>query len=578
MPNPIIQNYLNDEAVPMEKRKKLFDALEGGAESGNFLNENEIASEITKRFGDKYNPKSRIVNGQELSVKEWDAQQNQEKQMGFGARIKNAFIKTGQAIKEGAGQAQEGGELIRASETDRGIAETYMKKTQKEFDEGKIDKMTYERKMAKANDIMAKASGQANLGFSKQVAGATRAVFSPYEGALMGGFEPEMNKVMNFASEKIGDSQAASDFVSKLDQLAKEHPAMANYLTAGFEVAGVRGGNKILKKAGEGAMKGAKMAAPIAKQGLSKGADLMEASIPKIAAGVDRGINLIDDTTAMAGKAMKGKRLGKNLAKAEELLTPELTSKNLRIASSQGLATEGKKSLFGGAKDVIALDKRMKNVARTLSNKFPDLNKASSFDLPSRIDGEISKIAKPLRDSFQKIEVPDKVKSSLKESWENLKKEQMDGLNFELGVDKVQKKFETIFNKVISVGEGSQPQNINDLWDAVKAFDKQVGTKVQDALEKTSDARSLAQQEAWLESRRLLREAMDSVVESAGDVNTKRAFREMADLYEAQSRILENIKPTNKSGSSIAKDLAKGYGKQTVAALAGGTAAGVVLR
>lgn len=48
MPNPIIQNYLNDEAISVAGRDKIIEALDAGQ------SEADISSLIAKKHGSKY--------------------------------------------------------------------------------------------------------------------------------------------------------------------------------------------------------------------------------------------------------------------------------------------------------------------------------------------------------------------------------------------------------------------------------------------------------------------------------------------------------------------------------------------
>lgn len=50
MPNPIIQNYLNDEGIDRAKRIGVIEAMKAGQSDG------ELSSIITKKYGDKYGP------------------------------------------------------------------------------------------------------------------------------------------------------------------------------------------------------------------------------------------------------------------------------------------------------------------------------------------------------------------------------------------------------------------------------------------------------------------------------------------------------------------------------------------
>lgn len=507
------------------------------------------------------------------------AQNEEEEGPGFFGRIKDTVVKTGEAIWEGAGDAQEGGEMIRASENDKGIAEVYAKKTQKEFDEGKIDKATYERKMNKSREIAQKGAELAGEGFSKQVAGGARVFGSPAEGLITGGLGPETDKVMNWAAEKIGDNEKASQFVAGLGKLAEEHPTMANYLTALAEVAGVKGGSKVLKNVGEGAIDATKKAVPVITDTVRRAGDTPM---------VTNAIQKLQDIGTTAGQKFE-KTFGpdmvpeefvdpKNMKRAMELMTPELNVKNFREAANQGLAVRESNNFWrASSPDKIELSNRLAAAGKTLMEKFPTLSKLKDVELPVKIKEEIGKIANEIRPHFKEINVSKEIKTKISDTWEKVKRAQEKNPDFSFaGVNSMQKNFETeILPKLTQKFQDAKGKfrnvNLEDVWDLVKGYDKSVPDRVKNAVETASDSRLLVQKDAWLQNREILRDTIDSLAETMKDLNAKKAFKQMSDLYEAQEVILKNLKPQKgKDGAfkAAAKEVIK------ASALPGATIAG----
>ena len=183
---------------------------------------------------------------------------------------------------------------------------------------------------------------------------------------------------------------------------------------------------------------------------------------------------------------------------------------------------------------------------------------------------------KKVQESFQKIPVPKNVKSRIDDSWQKLKKKQADDENFSLGVEQMQKKFENNYlaqiTKRYKDANGKFRQaNADDIWDIAKAYDNSISSKVKNITE-ASDARFVIQNEAWIQNRNILRGAMDDLAEASDNPIIKSAFREMSDLYEAQSQILKNVRPSNKSGTSVFMDLIKKHGVTGLGFVGGGAA------
>lgn len=555
--NPI-QESLTDQRSVAEKEgwmSKISDYVQ--------KNGQPVTPEPSKSF-DVYkteSPGSGSVAMIEASKRKEEEKANGE--MGLFDRAKNAVVKTGEAISEGLNTVGGGAQNIKGSRENMEYYSTLKKQADQDLaNDG--DQEKYQKKMAVLRNAVKDEKARENLGLSEIFKGGTRVIGSPAEGVVTGAFEPEMEKVMNFAAEKIGDSEKATDFVKRLDSLAKDHPAMANYLTGLAEVAGLKGGGKVVAKVGEEAIDATKKVVPIVTDAVKKAADS-----PLITNAVQK----TQDMVATAGQKfdeMMGPEIvpetfmdPKVLGRAEELVTPELNLKNFREAAGQGLAVrESKKAWRGMAPDKIDLNQRLLNAKQTLAEKFPNLLKMDDVELPKQIDNEIGIIAKAIKPAFEQIKISTDIKGKIKETWEKIKRGQSKNPDFSFaGVNTMQKNFENeIMPKLMEKFKDAKGKfreaNLNDIWELVKGYDKSVPDRVKNATDVTSDSRLLVQKEAWLQNRELLRDTIDSLAETMKDLNAKKSFKQMSDLYQAKEVILKNLKP-NKGGEGRIKRAAK---------------------
>lgn len=104
MSNQIIQNYLNDTSISIEKRKKVIDAIK----SGN-ADETKIASAISQKFGDKYVPRQNMNDSESAIEKGVEEKSSLRKTLDpIGAGIMGAVGGTYQAAGNIANAALKG--------------------------------------------------------------------------------------------------------------------------------------------------------------------------------------------------------------------------------------------------------------------------------------------------------------------------------------------------------------------------------------------------------------------------------------------------------------------------------------
>lgn len=543
MPSKIIQNYLNDTSIDIDKRNSVYDQM------GKGFDEKHMEYLLTERYGNKYGEVEKTTSSPRIPI----PPQKTQGGPGLVGRLKNTFKKTGEAFVNAQAKSIDAFGEFKSARGESGVLQKRLKDLKKAFNEGQIDEAEYEEKKSKAMARKTEVAGKLGAGAAGVARSGAEALFSPATGAVTGAFEPELNKL----GEKIADGFSSLDeekqakvrqAFTSIGEFAGNNPGLRDLAALALEVTGAGTAKRAANKVGKSTVK-------------------------KIASD---GIELVKDGVGQLKNLKVEKQFGKNLASAQEAVRPLPTIKNLREAAETGRAKLGEKNLFSGSKDFIELSPRMEQAAKTLANSFPDLKKASTILLPSRIKDKISSIAKPLQESFQKIPVPKNVKSRIDDSWQKLKKKQADDENFSLGVEQMQKKFENNYlaqiTKRYKDANGKFRQaNADDIWDIAKAYDNSISSKVKNITE-ASDARFVIQNEAWIQNRNILRGAMDDLAEASDNPIIKSAFREMSDLYEAQSQILKNVRPSNKSGTSVFMDLIKKHGVTGLGFVGGGAA------
>lgn len=598
MANIIIQNYLNDASIPKEKKQNLINDINSGKD------ETKIASDLTSIYGNRFmDKKRRDTNGQEMSimeflekqkatpgshylapigpVKQQQIPQNQvtpsepQTDTSLGGRIKSALSSIGSQAVKGLDTIAGGVENIKAPVRAQKQADYMIEQAKKQLAKDG-DQEKFNKKMAVINKMTQGAQKRADVGTSEVFKGGISTAISPITGAIEGGLKPELDKLSQFVAggvEGMDDKNKArlQKAIDTIHSFTTKHPALTNYASGLFDVATVGAGSKVAKTAAKGAVKGAKVASDI---GLGVTGDVLGASSKMLGKAAK---NAPEMAQAAKGKLGAIKLPGRKTAEAAatDLLSPEITRKNLRLAAEKGLAVEGKNGLFSGAKDMIKLSPRMEQAKTTLLQHFPDLQKMSSFTIPVKIQQKIGEIASPLRETFRQIKVPLKTKEMLEKSWASVKSKQLQSFNASKWLKEIHNTFEKDYiNKVTkSVKDASgkfRQKNAEDIWNMATDYDKRY-RKLIEAVEKgNSDPKILAQFEAYMDTRSIFRKTMDELSRNMEDVNAKQAFKEMSDLYEAQSAILKNIKPTNKSGESVVGKTTKNILKNVVVPAVGG--------
>jgi hypothetical protein len=516
--DPIIKNYLKDTSIPLEKRTFVLGELKKGAA------QNKLSEAISNKYGDKYGSLG-------FPLDSVTSQAPVAERKGWLGRAASA---TKEAFTGGVGRTQEGFIEIKGARDREEMAARVEAMQRKKLAAGEIDQAKFDELKAATSALEERSDKEENRGLAKVVRGGTEIATAPIAGAAESTIAPLAEKAIGSLGEE--GQQKFAGAVEKVGQLGERFPIARDL---GMAVANVAVGGKGTQVAGKAALKGAKAAVPV-----------VEAAGELATAGAE-GI----------GKAFAKRSAKKGVAVAEEILRPLPTQKNLQAAAAKGRATLGKKGLIYNKGDKIELSPKMKTVAQTLQEAIPNIKKVKPESLPVVIDDKIGQIARPLRESFKEMPISQESKKTITSSWDKLKRKQALDPDFELGVEKMQKNFEDGYLSKITnrfkdpSGKFRQP-TANDIWEIAKAYDNSISPKVKGAIDEVAEARILAQQEAWLQNRRILRKLMEDLAKSSKEASVKDAFMTMSRLYEAKSQILKNIKPTKKGLSVFVKGAA----------------------
>lgn len=247
----------------------------------------------------------------------------------------------------------------------------------------------------------------------------------------------------------------------------------------------------------------------------------------------------------------------KNIANISEKIAPDLTKKEAQKALAEKRFVQGKDSvLFGKTPDKAIPKKSVQNAAKYIEEKIPGAKKMNESELYSAIGGEIKKKAETLKPEMKKMLLTNQQKEAAKVKWSELKTKQTstpEFANSKLGGKQAQKQFEGFLDEMTSAGKDGKWKNLDDVWDVAKRYDDTIPENVKQA-GVNSDSFLQLRKEMWLENRAILRDAINDASQGLGEVS-KKAFKEMSELYEAQHNIMSKVKPNTKvKGGIFTKD------------------------
>lgn len=306
------------------------------------------------------------------------------------------------------------------------------------------------------------------------------------------------------------------------------------------------------------------------------------------ASGVQKAKTTVKDiVTNRSTNAIKSK-----LLKIEEKISPATTKKEAQIAQKEGRFISGKEPslLRGGKEDVILPSDKTIRASETILREIPNAPKLSESQLFGELSNKTKTIAQELKPEMEKIPVSDDTLLNANKKWNELKQKQITEVDAtdEINVIKRQKRFEEFLGKIKNNdvqdliqkarnGELTQEQfsqqvaerlqkaekaNLNNVWDARKAYDDSIPEAVKKATS-LSDSKLLQLQQEWLQNREILNSMITDLENGLGDT-AKTRFADMRDMYSAKEAILGKTKVTKGKPSKASQWVKENPVKATI--------------
>lgn len=326
----------------------------------------------------------------------------------------------------------------------------------------------------------------------------------------------------------VGDtaSKAYDELGIRLNDFVNAHPELGKVLESTLRTA-----------QGSGEVSGGILTGDMAAQGAQKAVDVGQQAVSKTQ---EIAGNIKD---AVSGKI--GETPSTDLQTIKERITPKPTAKEARLATDQGRLYKAKEpSLFkkGTVDKVAATDQQLMS-SQTIQRHIPDAAKLDDPTLYKALDEKVSQISEELKPEMQKTPVKEETIQKINDDWTNLKKEQLAEAKAtdEPNIKKWQKQFEKYLEK-------SKSDNMNDLWDSAKEYDKSIKPNVKNATDLSPEDLQ-TQKEIWLQNRSVLRSAINDSESGMGQTS-RQAFSDMKDMYEGQNGLLSKAKIETKAAPS----------------------------
>lgn len=277
---------------------------------------------------------------------------------------------------------------------------------------------------------------------------------------------------------------------------------------------------------------------------------------PIIEKGIDKipeapfsgGINKLQDTATGLSKGIekkisnkvKSKIIGlpttpeEEISKIEELISPKLTSKEIKLAEREGRIIPKKEAgIFtkGKPTTVIPKNKVMSN-APIIQKNIPGAAQMDESQLADELRMKVSEISQKLKPEMEQVTLPPENVSTIYKNWEKLKEKQTKDFRFtdNSGNKRFQKSFEERLKGVTS------DTNMDNVWDLVKSYDDSIPESIKNATDKSAPV-DIFRKEMWLQNRRILRGAIDNASNGLGDIS-KKAFKEMSAMLDSHENII----------------------------------------
>ena len=282
--------------------------------------------------------------------------------------------------------------------------------------------------------------------------------------------------------------------------------------------------------------------------------------------GAGEGAGLISKGAKAIAKTQSGKAVAKEAASISEAIAAPTTKKEAQLAISQGRLVKGKEGLLTGKKpDVVLPTEKLQETSVIIQKKIPNASKLNEPELYTALDVEIGNTAKTLKPEMKKALFTNNQKNIIKEKWADIKTKQAstpEFANSRAGAKQSQKQFQSFLDE-LDKPKGGQMPTLDDIWDLRKRYDATIPQTVKKATE-LSDSFLQLRKQMWLDNRELFNVAINDSVQGLG-ATSEQAFKEMNGMYEAKNNILQKAKIDVKGKKGILskenlKKAAIGYG------------------
>lgn len=335
----------------------------------------------------------------------------------------------------------------------------------------------------------------------------------PFSGNFLGDVQP-----VGMANDGGLSSQNLKDAVGTGLEVSSYLPiggGLGEVAGAGFKGVAVKG---LVQGAKAGATAGALQGAGGALQNNEEiGGTIGNTLQGGIAGGLLGGA--IGGATGLAGKAINrvspsGRLVAQAGKEAEtynkiaDVISPNATSKEAKLAQREGRFVDAKDPTFfrSGQSERIFPSKKTLDSTNTIIRNIPDAIKMKPSELYTAVDKKITDTANNLRPLMETTPVKTETAQKMTADWEKLKKTQMETApaTEEPNVLKRQAKFEAIVQKSL---QKSEIPNHSNLWDTRIEYDNSISDAVKKATTESSESLQL-QKDEWLQNRAILNNAI----------------------------------------------------------------------
>lgn len=239
----------------------------------------------------------------------------------------------------------------------------------------------------------------------------------------------------------------------------------------------------------------------------------------------------------------------KETARISEIIGPKLTSREVQKAVAEGRVARGKRvlpSVFGKKPDVVTQSRQIQQATDTIQRRIPGAAKLDDLQLDKRLQGEITSTAQGLESQLKAVPAPAQIVQKAGSTWKRLKRTQAREPEFEAfaGAKRAQKNFEVFLDEASKPIQGAKGRfrfkNLDDLWKIRIKYDKSISPAVKKADDRSTPS-TILQKEMWLSNRAILNDLINQTARRL-DVNSRKSFSELSDLYAARTNIASKVK------------------------------------